>query len=644
MLRVLMLVPMVTLLLACGSSKQDDTGTTVTREGEIPILFWGDTLVEEKILHSEAIVRATMTSFSSEIATGANGKYSAVLKFNLKVSEYLKGSGPSSIVGVWVDGRSYDTRKEAEDRKTSVLAKRDSQWDDREAVIFLHDGVSGFGTVLDGQLKLSDHLLLSLGTRYFNDDRYSLRSRENKTWLPAASTSTASGAGSTSGDKEFLLDVPSTTPGAVSASASNSTTPTITLSNLKKRISEMNTEFNGGDGSEEYKDCVREKYAFKRRVRYYRELDGSDSYDKSPATTTLKSGQAANTMLHQRPRSGKSPNRKSKTWFEGSNASLFTVAQGETTPRDSNLDGKITPGVDGVEFTETLATARPLPAGEYKIVRKEVWSRFLACNYVLSHDWTVTVTAPTGTLAESFFDPYASSTAVVGTTTVGTISWRSGEVSAALTRDVTGHALDFIGMGGTTTLSLSASSASSTSGTLTWAVPKQPWKAGDKLMLRIRSLSTSTPPVATSTPATPAPTSTPTPVPAPTSTPTPTPAPTATPTPTPAPTATPTATPVPLVTLTATRGANGDTASVSWTAYGGSGFSYYRFIVCDASQYDGASCSGAVFRSDPYYDVNATGPVTVTGLNAGTGYGVILQVWHTGETGVLKFHATLPAP
>ena len=121
-------------------------------------------------------------------------------------------------------------------------------------------------------------------------------------------------------------------------------------------------------------------------------------------------------------------------------------------------------------------------------------------------------------------------------------------------------------------------------------------------------------------------------------------APTATPTPTPAPTATPTATPVPLVTLTATRGANGDTASVSWTAYGGSGFSYYRFIVCDASQYDGASCSGAVFRSDPYYDVNATGPVTVTGLNAGTGYGVILQVWHTGETSVLKPHATLTVP
>ena len=49
-------------------------------------------------------------------------------------------------------------------------------------------------------------------------------------------------------------------------------------------------------------------------------------------------------------------------------------------------------------------------------------------------------------------------------------------------------------------------------------------------------------------------------------------------------------------------------------------------------------------RSNPYFDVNATGPVTATGLDAGTGYGVILQVWHTGETSALKFHATLPAP
>ena len=95
------------------------------------------------------------------------------------------------------------------------------------------------------------------------------------------------------------------------------------------------------------------------------------------------------------------------------------------------------------------------------------------------------------------------------------------------------------------------------------------------------------------------------------------------------------------LTVTATRGNDGDTAGVSWTAYTGDDFEYYRVIVCNASQYDGSSCSGTVFTSTPIFDANDTGPVTVPGLSAGTGYGVILQVWRNGSA--LKRHATLPA-
>ena len=104
---------------------------------------------------------------------------------------------------------------------------------------------------------------------------------------------------------------------------------------------------------------------------------------------------------------------------------------------------------------------------------------------------------------------------------------------------------------------------------------------------------------------------------------------------------TPTPTPAPAPTLTAARSNDGSAASVSWTKYAGRDFQYYRVIVCDDSQYDGASCSGTVFKSDAIHDAGSTGPVTVTGLNAGTGYGVILQVWRGGSA--LKIHATLPA-
>ena len=95
------------------------------------------------------------------------------------------------------------------------------------------------------------------------------------------------------------------------------------------------------------------------------------------------------------------------------------------------------------------------------------------------------------------------------------------------------------------------------------------------------------------------------------------------------------------LTVTATRGNDGDIAGVSWTAYAGDDFEYYRVIVCNSAQYNGSSCSGTVFRSGAIHDADATGPVTATGLNAGTGYGIILQVWRNGSA--LKRHATLPA-
>ena len=100
-------------------------------------------------------------------------------------------------------------------------------------------------------------------------------------------------------------------------------------------------------------------------------------------------------------------------------------------------------------------------------------------------------------------------------------------------------------------------------------------------------------------------------------------------------------TPAPGPSVTAARNDGDESATVSWTPYGGGDFEYYRVIVCDETQYNGSYCDGTVYKSDALYDANDTGPVTVTGLDAGTGYGVILQVWRAGTA--LKLHATLPA-
>ncbi len=93
--------------------------------------------------------------------------------------------------------------------------------------------------------------------------------------------------------------------------------------------------------------------------------------------------------------------------------------------------------------------------------------------------------------------------------------------------------------------------------------------------------------------------------------------------------------------VTAERNADKVSASVSWTTYRGDDFSYYQVIVCSDAQYDGSSCSGTVYKSGAIYDAASTGPVPVSGLDAQTGYGVILQTWRTG--GALKSYATIPA-
>ncbi len=469
----------------------------------------GEFSLEERILNANSIVRATMTSFSSEVVSDPEGRYRAVLKFSFSVNEYLKGSGPTNVVAVAVDGQSYDTRAEAEARKTVILKERDDQWDDREAIIFLFSVTTGFGSTLDALFQRADHFLLAVGNRYLGDDRYSLHSTERKAWLPAAVSGTsASGARSVSNNHEYLLDVPSQ-EGARGVRAT-STTPTIALSTLKTRISEMTTELNA-DTSEAYKECVRSKYEFERQDRYSQDLDGTKGYDNRPTASELTSGQPANTELYAWLAKGWYPDQTGRGWLEGRDAALFAVVLGELIAIDVDGDGRITSGTDGIEYTKTLATARPLVAGEYETVRKDVWAVFLPCNYVLSNDWTITVTAPTGTLHEAFFDPVDLTGGGAGATgssgeidpdeftvsgddyEIESLIWRNSSVILTLDDHVSlsGYSLDFLELDGSidTTLDVSEATVNQTAATWTWSVTGAPWEDGAQLMLRIREAS-----------------------------------------------------------------------------------------------------------------------------------------------------------
>ena len=536
MVRTVLLIPLVAVLLSCGlftSSQRDEptpgvvdsptlppvahgeptpgvvhtvTAPVVTGDRIVTIPLGGDastgtagdyvesplvgdTSIEEKILKNNVVVRATMTSNTSEVLLITDNRYRTVLKFNLTVSEYLMGSGPTNIVAVWVDSRSgsYETSSEADARKAVILARRDAQWDDREAIIFLHDGASGYGTLLDEQLQRADHFILALGGRH-RDDRYSLHSESSREWLPAVVPSTGTGDA-----KEFLLDVPPTSK-------------TITLGNLKKRITKVTAEYSGGDGSEAYKECVVSKYEWLRNQRNWPEERGNSCglWNLDPSTP---SGQPAGTVFAQLEAYGDYPDDGTRITNQvaGADAALFSTANGAATSVDKNGDGVF----DQITFDMMVKVARPLAAGEYSFELQETWPVFAICNFVISNEWTVTVTSPAGVLHELLFDPVIVGNAVLAdgtdgflnpatftdgdgaSATVESISYEAGKVKVKIVpwHVLSGKALDFIELDGRTsmTLNVTNSAVETASNTLTWSVSSQPWEDGDELMVRIRS-------------------------------------------------------------------------------------------------------------------------------------------------------------
>ena len=136
----------------------------------------------------------------------------------------------------------------------------------------------------------------------------------------------------------------------------------------------------------------------------------------------------------------------------------------------------------------------------------------LPCDLSQDLEWDVTgtvahVSAPDGTAAEALFDPVAldgvsaTSTArlFVGNgspsgAAIGPIKWNSGTLTVELTpaSSFAGHHLDFIAADGTLAHTAAVDDATRTGDTLTWAVADSPWEAGDKMMVRLYQVVSST--------------------------------------------------------------------------------------------------------------------------------------------------------
>ena len=167
------------------------------------------------------------------------------------------------------------------------------------------------------------------------------------------------------------------------------------LGDLKQLTAAVNTELDAGDGSAEYKDCVRLKHRYAREDRYLiAEGKGRRVFRMYP-THEFDSAQPAGTTIYEDQVAGaESSEKRSKLWFDGRDADLFNVVTGDLVPVRSAFT-----------FTQTVVSARPIPAGEYRANNNFLRFPFIPCNHVFTYEMTMTVTAPEGTVHEAFFDP-----------------------------------------------------------------------------------------------------------------------------------------------------------------------------------------------------------------------------------------------
>ncbi len=453
--------------------------------------------IEEQIFRSTTIVRATLQSATAAVETlpgdpGVAPTYQAVQELRFTAHEYLKGSGATSLLVVVRGGHGYVTEAEARDFAAWTVQARATTWDERQAVLFLEAPSSPYTPAAAGEAagtteSTAPSILAFTRSNYGQPPwAYSVDTLQ-PAWLPAQ-------------------DAPAegVTPTAFITDGTQSPSPTITLADLRTRIAALAAELTAGSGVEGFRACIYSRIAIER----YRRANPWTPFQES---ATLGSGSAAGTEVYRETRPDNKP-RYDRFWLSGPDAARIRSLIIDSDSQPSN------------GYDHQLATIRPLPAGTYRLHRNWQLSSDMPCNFVPDdayRDWTVTVTAPIGTVHEAFFDPAAVGTAggsagaagAAGVSptsaTLRRLTWDAGQLRLDVAgTTLAGQQLELIRLDGTVGLTLRGDAATRTATAagheLRWPVCAQPWQPGERLMLRISTAPAGDPPAASACPGAPA--------------------------------------------------------------------------------------------------------------------------------------------
>ena len=504
-----MLLPMALLLgllipIGCSDEQSPEkmTSTGNDQAGVSVPPSYGPRTLEERILSADVIAVVELDSVNpAAIHRRFNDGFGDLreywesgLKFTFAAKEFLKRTGDNQLVAVVGYEEEHDSEQAALDAANGLPDLRDTQWDERDAIVFLFQGTT---------TGVKNYPYVFTGARAPSQESYAIDSKYNKAWLPAARVL----VGASGTDRHFLLDAHSQGPQGVSGASGSQPPPTIALSDLRSRITEMKNLVDAGSDSddytaEDYGICLQLKYELKRFIKWRKE----QGIFPSRFGFQIDSGLPARTAIETAAMSGGT--RKGVYWLEGQDKKLFFVEAVGVTEHGPET-------ARYVQYAVAFGTSRPLPSGDYSVYyNAQQWLASICDGYDdemrTATEWAVEVDAPVDTIHEAFFDPIDIGDAVGadgsngvlkpttfsltqggGTASLGKIAWESGRASIELDTSVSlaGHHVDFIVLGGSVALRLDFDDASATTEgsrrTLTWNACKQPWESGDLLMLRM---------------------------------------------------------------------------------------------------------------------------------------------------------------
>ena len=357
-----------------------------------------------------------------------------------------------------------------------------------------------------------DEVDLTFTERSWGYDHYYLGGPQEyeRSWLPSvgedfvpppATFGNLGWLGQDHGD-EVPLTGDGSAPRYVSESGPSREGPTpvvISLADLRSRLAEFSALLEKGKDDPDYEFCIYLVLSNEASARTSREPPSPYRHER-----VVPSGLPSGTVVQRSNRFGYEVLAFENIWLEGPDADVFELVKSDAHD------------IEGDGYFELLTALRPLPFGEYMVERHYDYPVFRLCSdftpngfVLIQYDqWTISVEASIeGTVHEAFFDPaslgngsgFSEEGGVLRPTAftaeelqadITGLIWQQGTIVMRLEpyMPVAGYDIDIVDLDGSVRLTLSAGEASidRDAGRLTWKAPDQPWRAGDKLMLRIR--------------------------------------------------------------------------------------------------------------------------------------------------------------